>query len=1104
MTKKEARQQNLRTLHPGTQVFSGAWMTGVGLLLRLVPAVCLVVGLYLFTDNAFGLGTPKILYIPILIAAVFLYGGMCWNKIVNVLGWILTGAGAVLLFVHGMGQGMNPVAFAWMLIRSLFNSAVSYMMTVGYGVLYVFKLETPLTVEEELYWAQILFLVIEIAAAMIVAFSSAKVLRVIPVAIVTAIPYILVFLYNISTAKWGFALSVAGICGFLCMAMADKYAKEPRHRVVTAAELDGVSPGALPSASNADNMENTDGLSVLLSEEAETETGWADDDPKRFSKKLSLRGSAAVGYAAVFCTVLALLAGAIPAAKVKNIWRTYDTIDTVMETIRAYEMALITGEDMQISDLGLTGAAEILEARSAIATPRYFTGKTVLEVQSNLSLPVYLRSWVSTTFENDLWHVADEAVRGQFKDSFSDDFRAEDITYRFFRNLNTRLVRYNSKTSYANHEEDGYLTTLISLRNMGVAGNILFLPSRFDSETSLLQYGTLDEPYKKNWINYFDGIAYSRAFHKGAKYSAVTSIPIYKDEEWMQTLNQKLAAYDSFMNVYQYVGSDIDILFAQEDYTFQSTFTNLYSLDRLQEYITELDEDGKRQFLVEMLEVENYNDYVADSGLYTSLTEDDALDTKLRTLAVSIIFDEPLPDTGLEVSGFQMAEGDDCDLTDAIGQYAATLTVGDVLDTVYGTDKGNLYYDWGFGIVQPEGEQVVYRYRSDDGEEDLIFEENDVTAQLDEKLDKLLSTPLVTIKEIRGTDDSLIDTEYYVNVPDVFYQFLSEYLSGSELGNSVYHTAFAQRIAQYLSENMTYTLNPTLPETAEEKAMSSVERFLFVTKEGYCVQYATSATLLLRAVGVPTRYVEGYIADKFVKNTDEDRAGNYICNVKDSNAHAWCEIYLENYGWLTTEVTTPYYSDLYDPYETVSYNRNYDENIGMTETPIADDTVIEDEEDTFWDIWGTTIVTAVIVLAVLAAVVWLLVRFFASRADMRYRHEALLRDAKRYLIEDDSRAAAASALYDNLRRLASALGIRPLRGETPAEYARRLDTNFKMSHGGAESVLSVIEKNEFGTEPVTKEELADFADYIVRLEDVVRGEYGFFTMFRVRYFMGLM
>ena len=98
---------------------------------------------------------------------------------------------------------------------------------------------------------------------------------------------------------------------------------------------------------------------------------------------------------------MALLAAAIPASRVKEPWKTYETIDTVMETIRAYEMALITGEDMQIADLGLTGAAEILDARSSIATPRYFTGKPVLEIQSNLNLPVYLRSWISSTFMED-------------------------------------------------------------------------------------------------------------------------------------------------------------------------------------------------------------------------------------------------------------------------------------------------------------------------------------------------------------------------------------------------------------------------------------------------------------------------------------------------------------------------------------------------------------------------------------------------------------------------------------------------------------------------------------------------------------------------------
>ncbi len=1118
-TVKTLRASHLRTIHPGTQIFSSKTFLRIGLLLRLVPAWCLLIGLFLFWDNAFGLQCAQSsasawLYIGTILLVSSLFYAMRYSKVTAIVGGILFGL-AVVGLLGLLIAAKGTVTILWDLVRGFFNTAISHMMTVGYGVLYVFKLDTPYTAGIEERMALIFFLLLQIVVSAVVGGCVAKRIRVIPIAVITGVAYTVVFLYNISTAKWGFALSFVGVAGLLTMCMADKYAQLPRDRIVTAAELtlqsEDAATEALPGGEGG-NGTPTD----------EEKSSHTDSSEIRTAKAgTATKGSAAVGWGAGLCSLLALLAAAVPAAKVENIWKTYESIDTVMETIRAYEMALITGEDMQITDLGLTGAAEILEARSSIATPRSFTGKTVLEIQSNITLPIYLRSWISTTFADDLWHVADEETRDAFDETFGRDFRAEDLTYRFLRNLNPRLVKYNSRTSYANHEEDGYMTTLMSLKNMGVAGNILFLPSRLDSEVSLLQFGSLEEPYQKKWINYFDGIAYSRAFHKGAKYSAVVNIPLYKEEDWMQTLNQKLAAYDTFLSVYNYVGNDIDVLFADEDFSYASmtAYRDLYTLDRLEEYYLALDDAGQAQFARELAESETYNDYVANSGLYTSLTEDEALNARLTELAWEIVLSSPLPDTGLSVevpahSAAGTAESTQTpgmakvDLTDYIGMLASETTVRDVIPAVFGTDKGNIYYaDDGLPPL-PADEEVVYIHYTSGTIADAVAIENETVDVLNETLEDVLSRPLVTVKEIRGSDNSLIDIAYHVNDAQAFKRFLRLYLD--EASMQYYRTAFAQRIAQYLSENMTYTLNPTLPATPEEEEMSSVERFLFVTKEGYCVQYATSATLLLRALGIPTRYVEGYIAPKFVKNAAENRQGNYLCNVKDSNAHAWCEIYLDNYGWLTTEVTTPYYSDLYDPYESVDYNRNWDDDAGSSTPTEVEEVDEEEEEDTFWDKWGSVILTVTVMAAVIGVLVYLLVRFFESRAAMRYRHETLLADARRGQIAEHRRAEAAQALYDNMRRLAAACGFRPIRGETPEEYMHRMDIRFKMRgdivqcENGAESVLPIIEKNEFGTAPLTEEELAAFADYLVRLEDIVRGEAGVFTMFRIRYLQGLM
>lgn len=81
------------------------------------------------------------------------------------------------------------------------------------------------------------------------------------------------------------------------------------------------------------------------------------------------------------------------------------------------------------------------------------------------------------------------------------------------------------------------------------------------------------------------------------------------------------------------------------------------------------------------------------------------------------------------------------------------------------------------------------------------------------------------------------------------------------------------------------------------------EYFLFEKHEGYCVHFATAATLLFRMYGIPARYVTGYVvpAREFRREGEK-----YSAWVKDSRAHAWTEIFVNDRGWVPVEVTPGY------------------------------------------------------------------------------------------------------------------------------------------------------------------------------------------------------
>lgn len=110
----------------------------------------------------------------------------------------------------------------------------------------------------------------------------------------------------------------------------------------------------------------------------------------------------------------------------------------------------------------------------------------------------------------------------------------------------------------------------------------------------------------------------------------------------------------------------------------------------------------------------------------------------------------------------------------------------------------------------------------------------------------------------------------------------------------------ARYVAEVLARQCRYDPNtPQIPAGED-----FVEYFLSESRQGYCMHFATAATLMLRELGVPARYVDGYVA--------EAKAGQ-ITSVPDSAAHAWVEIYLPGLGWYPVEVTPGYEMALPSP-----------------------------------------------------------------------------------------------------------------------------------------------------------------------------------------------
>lgn len=107
-------------------------------------------------------------------------------------------------------------------------------------------------------------------------------------------------------------------------------------------------------------------------------------------------------------------------------------------------------------------------------------------------------------------------------------------------------------------------------------------------------------------------------------------------------------------------------------------------------------------------------------------------------------------------------------------------------------------------------------------------------------------------------------------------------------------------IDKEFKENTVYDYEPG--KTPKDWDFS--EYFLFVNKKGFCVHFATTATLMYRICGYPARYVQGYAvpADAFEKHED----GTYVAVVTGAMGHAWCEVYDNEKGWVLKEHTLTY------------------------------------------------------------------------------------------------------------------------------------------------------------------------------------------------------
>jgi transglutaminase-like putative cysteine protease len=255
-------------------------------------------------------------------------------------------------------------------------------------------------------------------------------------------------------------------------------------------------------------------------------------------------------------------------------------------------------------------------------------------------------------------------------------------------------------------------------------------------------------------------------------------------------------------------------------------------------------------------------------------------------------------------------------------------------------------------------------------------------------------------------------------------------------------------IENYLVTNYPYTLLPNSTPPGRD----FVDYFLFEQKQGYCSYYASAMAVMVRTLGIPARYVEGYIlpakSDTFSKYT-----------VTNQQAHAWVEVYFEGFGWVTFEPTAPFNKAFYNKSEVkeVKFVENFKDDPAYRDyikQLKAYDQGVEEENN------KDALTKQILVITVIIFGVILLLIFAI------YLYNLIVRRYRLYFVEKMSPRDCIINLMAYYMQIFALLGLPVKTGETPSEYGKRI------------SAVLLYDRYAYRNEP-----MSDFLQRTANIED---------------------
>jgi len=281
------------------------------------------------------------------------------------------------------------------------------------------------------------------------------------------------------------------------------------------------------------------------------------------------------------------------------------------------------------------------------------------------------------------------------------------------------------------------------------------------------------------------------------------------------------------------------------------------------------------------------------SKLYYNYSQNAVPPAQLRTLTTKVLIDfySSLPHT-LDTIGFYYPKGPIPDIRygslNSGYVLASPLSRGDVVTDVIDTSPPPELSPPAdpFGANKAAFDRHPFPRYGEHGQAQGIADTTDLPGSASEDLPRWL-----TYAQTIPSRYSMTPREEYIDLqagdlPKEVRNLAASLQEPTESGT-------LNAIRTYLETNYVYSLDTK----AAGPAGDTVDDFLFHSKTGYCVHFATAFVILARLDGIPARYVTGFLVYL--------PAGTGTTTVTGLSAHSWAETWSPTAGWITQEATPP-------------------------------------------------------------------------------------------------------------------------------------------------------------------------------------------------------